>query len=166
MGSRRIVIRILGVASTTRGFAFALTEGPKRLVTWGLRRRAPTQAAVVSTLKRIVESSRPLFVAFEQEASERKGRRGKRFGKMLSAACRQYGVMIHAVDSKTVKLLAGSPKASKWQVAHAVSKRFREIQHKLPQPRRAWQGEDDRIGSFLALAAALTMWDGRGIAAA
>lgn len=153
------MIRILGVASTTRGFAFALTEGPKRLVTWGLRRRALTEAAVVSTLKNIVESSRPLFVAFEQEASDRKGRRGRRFGKMLSTACQKTGVMIHAVDSKTVKLLGGSPKATKWQVARAVSTRFREIQHKLPKPRRAWQGEDDRIGSFLALAAALTVWE-------
>lgn len=147
------------MASTTRGFAFALTEGPKRLVTWGLRRRALTQAAVVTTLKNIVESSRPLFVAFEQEASDRKGRRGRRFGKMLSTACQKAGVMIYAVDSKTVKLLGGSPKATKWQVARAVSKRFREIQHKLPQQRRAWQGEDDRIGSFLALAATLAIWD-------
>ncbi len=147
------------MASTTRGFAFALTEGPKRLVNWGLRRRSLSQAEVVNTLKSIVESSRPLFVAFEQEASERKGHRGQRFGKMLAAACREHGVMIRSVESKCVKALAGSLLASKWQVAEAVSKRFREIQHKLPKPRRAWQGEDDRIGSFLALAAALTMWE-------
>jgi len=147
------------VASTTRGFAFALTEGPQRLVSWGLRRRSLSQGDVVKTLKGIVESSQPLFVAFEQEASERKGCRGRRFSKMLSAACAPCGVMVHAVESKSVQALSAVPHPTKWQVAEAVSKRFTQIQHKLPKPRRSWQGEDDRIGSFLALAAALTLWE-------
>lgn len=159
---RRVVVRILGVASTTRGFAFALTEGPRRLVNWGLRRRSLSSGEVVKTLTKLVTASQPLFVAFEQEASERKRTRGKKFVEMLRAACEKTGVMIRVVESKTVRAIAGVKKPTKWQVAKSVSKRFRQIQHKLPAPRRTWQGEDDRIGSFLALAAALSLWETGG----
>src|SRR5260221_10792820 len=99
MGGHRVIVRILGVSSTTRGFAFAVTEGPRRLVNWELRRVPARAAAMVKSLDVILRRMRPLFVAFEGEASVKKRRRGQMVTDAVTNACDAHGIMILSVRS-------------------------------------------------------------------
>ena len=74
---RRVVIRILGIASTAKGFAYAVTEGSERLVSSGLLRIA--SRGVPKALERLFIRLRPLFVAFDMTASKKFPIREKMF---------------------------------------------------------------------------------------
>ncbi len=159
MGAKRVTVRIVGFASTTRGFAFVVTEGPRRLVDWGLHRLPSRTAAVTEALELVLNKARPLFVAFDGEGARLKRIRGKRFGKAVTKSCETAGVMILPVSSDDIQAFADAPRPTKWHVAVGVSKLFPEIVGKLPAKRKPWQSEDDRIGLFMALAAAVAGWD-------
>lgn len=159
MGDRGIVIRILGLASTTRGYAFATTEGPRRLVHYGLLRIPPTRNAATKSLGTLFQRTRPLFVAFEVEAAGRKRTRGRLFGAAVVQACDAHGIMLLSIESTRTKSLSTVSRPSKWHVAEAVAKLFPEVGGKLPAQRKPWQSEDDRVGIFMALAVAVAAWE-------
>lgn len=145
------------MASTTKGFAYAATEGPSRLVAWGLSRK--TSSGVPAELARLLRRTRPLFVSFDRKAAARKRIRGRLFSVFLERACQAEGLMILSCEAS--HCLRDWPKrgpTSKWQIASDLAGRFREIAHKLPGKRRAWQTEDDRMGIFMALAASVGAW--------
>lgn len=153
---RRVVVRIIGIASTTKGFAYAVTEGPRRLVGWGLLRMSSRQ--VPGALTDLFSRMRPLFVSFDMAAAEKKRVRGKLFRHFLTKACESRNVMLlssqcrHAVDAGRTRVL------TKWEIATALATQFRELAHKLPDKRREWQSEDDRMGIFMALATGVAAW--------
>lgn len=159
MGARRIVVRILGVASTTRGFAFALTEGPRRLVVWGQRRVTLGAAKTARAIGVVLRRGRPLFVAFERQSAEKKRHRGRLFSQLLSRSCDEHGVMLLDVDRRRVERLSSVRRPTKWDIGHALAGLFPECARRLPPRRKAWQSEDDRIGLFMALAAAVGAWE-------
>ena len=159
---RRIVVRILGVASTTRGFAFAVTEGPRRLVTWGQRRVSLGAGKTVKAIGSVIRRARPLFVAFEKQTAEKKRHRGRLFANLLSRACDEHGVMLLDIDRERTKKLSSVRKPTKWDVADALTRLFPESTRRLPPRRKAWKSEDDRIGLFMALATAVGAWESFG----
>lgn len=160
MGGSNVAIRILGVASTTRGFGYAVMEGPDRLVDLGSKRTTKAKAVNIEAVDAVLQRARPLFVAFDRESSSKKGRRGRLFVGILRAACAAHEIMIVDVDNERLKALTNTPNPSKWEVAEALARRFPEAAHRLPARRKPWQGEDDRVGMFLALAAATVTWAG------
>lgn len=151
-------MRILGVASTTKGFAYAVTEGPRRLVLWGMERGRG--AKVSTSLTRLLQRSRPLFVAFDKLASDKKRSRGRLFSVFLDRACISPRVMILSVQAKKAVALQRLRSLTKWEIAKAMATDFRELSHVLPEKRKVWKSEDDRIGVFMALATAVAAWKG------
>lgn len=161
MGGRGVGggVRILGLASTTRGFAFAVTEAPDRLADWGLRSTPVSKTATRQRVEVVLRRARPLFVAFEPEAGRRKRHRGRLFGEVVTSVCSAYGIMMLAVESQETRALADVTHPTKWDVADVMAERFPELAPKLPARRKPWQGEDDRIGLFVALATASAAWE-------
>ena len=156
MERRCLAIRILGVASTSRGFAFATTEGPLRLIDWGNRRGSHTKQ--VQALNATVEKSRPLFVACEIERNQRKSLRSRNFNRALKRVCAKHRIMILCVERKRdTAQRQGEP--TNYDIAQAAAARFPSIADCLPKERRVWEGGDDRIGIFLAAAAAVGGWN-------
>lgn len=155
--ARRVAVRVCGVASTAKGFAYAVTEGPQRLVGWGLSRADSRR--IPAELGRLLRRMRPLFVSFDRRAAGMKRIRGRLFSVLLLRACGAEGIMIlscearHATSDGRRRV-----KVSKWQIASDLASRFREIAHKLPEKRLPWQAEDDRMGIFMALAASVAAW--------
>ncbi len=157
--ARRVVVRIIGVAGTNRGLAFAVTESPSRLIRWGLRRMPATKADMQTTLKRIVQESRVLFVAFDTERTARQRRRGRTLGMAAKKVASDAGTMFLSVCSKDV--VGGSSRVSptKRDIMKAVLERFPHLKPQFPPLRKPWQSEDERTGLFMALAAAVAAWD-------
>lgn len=143
----------MGLASTSKGFAYAVLEGPDRLVAWKLlrlpSRRVPK--ALSAALKRM----QPLFVAFNMGAASAKRTRGRFFRHYARAACAADGTLLIPVKGLRSRAVRRS---SKWHVAQELAVDFKELSLRVPKPRRAWESEDDRIGIFMALAAAVAAW--------
>lgn len=154
---RRVVVRIIGLASTTKGFAYAVTENSKRLVSWGLLRLSSRR--VPMALEKLFRKSRPLFVAFDATASDKKRVRGKFFKVIVEKSCDLHGLMILSSQARhAIDLGRQGVSATKWRIASELSKIFRELEHKLPNRRQEWTSEDDRMGIFMALATAVAAW--------
>jgi hypothetical protein len=152
---RRVAVRILGLASTAKGFAYAVTEGPRRLVLWGMQRGS--RVAVPVHLSALLKKSRPLFVSFDKAASDKKRTRGRMFTVHVQRTCESHRVMLlNAQAGRAVT--KGRAAITKRSLAKAMVADFRELRFTLPEKRKAWQSEDERMGIFMALAASVAAW--------
>ncbi len=151
-------MRIAGLASTTKGFAYAVTEGPRRLVLWGVERGSG--AKIHRAIDRLLGQSRPLFVAFDRASSRRKMRRGRLFAVHVERVCAASGVM--TLQAEPHRVLGLGVKATNWNIASTMAEHFKELRGSLPAKRKPWQSEDDRIGIFLALATSIAAWKNFG----
>jgi hypothetical protein len=157
--SKPVVVRIVGFASTHRGFGFAVTEGPRRLVKWNLHQTSTSRVQMTEKVGGILRRYRPLFVAFE-ESHSRDGRRNQSFIRAVEIACQTHGIMTLPIKGKHLRSICASPRPTKWHLASTVAGMFPEIRGQLPPRRKRWTREDDRIGLFVALAAAVSAWEG------
>lgn len=155
MGGRHVAVRVIGITSTSHGFAYAVLEGPTRLVDWGVYRLHSGHDAVISAFDRALVKNRPLFVALDRILSARKRLRGRLFVEAVERAALARRIMILDTDSRKA---TGEEKPTRWRIAAEMARRFPEVAHKLPKPRKPWQSEDDRMGLFLALAAGAVAW--------
>ena len=153
---RRVVVRIIGIASTTKGFAYAVTEGSKRLVSWGLL-RMPSRR-VPEALDDLFSRMRPLFVSFDGVAANKKRIRGRLFKHFLATTCTSRKLMLLSTECRHAVDAGRKGPLTKWDIASSLAQEFRELAHKLPEKRREWQSEDDRMGIFMALATAVGAW--------
>jgi hypothetical protein len=66
--------------------------------------------------------------------------------------------MILQVEREELEVLSENLNPTRDDIAQAVAARFRALVPTLPKRRNAWQGEDERIGIFMAVAVALAGW--------
>ena len=135
MGERSVAIRILGFASTTRGFAFALTEGSECLVDWGSRQTS-SRSQLVAALDTIIKRGRPLFVAAEIARTADRSDRGRLFVDTLKSVCAVHDLMILCVERSCVDAEGRTIVVTNHDLAKAVAERFDAIAGKLPRRRR------------------------------
>lgn len=151
------MIRVLGLASTIRGFAYSLTEGPGCLVDVG-NRETPTKGPRLDrSIDLVLLESRPLFVAVEHMSGQ-KQERFRRFSDAVVGCCETHEIKVITVRREDLLKASDLTDGTKWDVAEAMARRFPEIAHKLPERRKEWKSEDDRLGIFTALASALSVW--------
>jgi hypothetical protein len=115
---------------------------------------------MVEALDVVLRRTRPLFVASESHAGLNKRHRGQLFSEAVIVACAAHHIMVLEVNSADSLGVSGVSQPTKWDVAAAMAKCFPEVERKLPKRRKPWQGEDDRIGLFIALAVATVAWHG------
>ncbi len=150
------------MTSTTRGMAFAVTEGPRRLVGSGLHRIPPSTSRAVKILDRVIRRAKPLFVAFDREGARHKRQRGRVFAGAVKKACDMHGVIVLEVANSQIRALSEKQRPTKWHIAEVIARHFPEVARSLPPRRKPWQSEDDRIGLFMALAASVSAWENLG----
>ena len=158
MEGHRVAIRILGIAPTSHGYAFAVAEGPARLVDWARCDLLP-RSRLELRLTRLVDRTRPLFVAAEIARNQKLSAKSRAFNKALQAVCEREGLMILCVERHNVYAPnRGSRPVTNHEIATAAAERFPEVANKLPSRRRLWHGRDDGIGILLAAALAAAGW--------
>jgi len=151
--------RVLAIDPVTKGFGFAVLEGPDHLVDWGVAHvSGEKHAAALQRIADLLDHYRPKFVVIEDWAHPG-SRRRERIRELLEAvpglaAERKVGTC--RVPQKTVKrVFSASGPITKHEIAVAISKCFPELASRLPRPRKPWMSEDERMGIFDAVAFAL-----------
>lgn len=161
--------RVLAIDPSTRGFGFAVLEGPKSLIDWGVKdlvrkvRRKKPQINDVSVLqaKSLIEQFHPDVIVLE-DYKGKGSRRCIRVRRLIRRTCQ-------LAAARRIKVKAYSPgdvrKAfhpfgvrNKDQISNKIAEWFPELLPHLPPYRKPWMAEDSRMAIFDAMAMALTFY--------
>lgn len=148
--------RVLAMDPSTRGFGFAVFEGPDRLVDWGLVHVGRDKNdASLKRFEDLMGLYAPAGVVAEDCADAACQRRSR--ARLLIAQALDYAAFFErhviTVPWRTVRVVVGGrPKATKEEIARAVARRFPEVAHRLPPHRKPWMSEDARTSLFDAVA--------------
>ena len=155
-------MRVIALDPTTHGFGFVMLEGPSRLIDWGHSYvRACTNEKCLKQITELIAWYRPHVVVIE-DAESKESRRGPRVGRLLGEVARiaeDSGASIARFSPREVqRTFAPQGSITKHQIATRVADAFQELSHRLPPPRKYYDGEDERMSLFDAAALALTFF--------
>ncbi len=152
-------IRVLAIDPTTKGFGFAIFEGPERLIDWGVayvgrEKKAGALLRVTALLRRYD----PDVVVIEDHASRacRRRERARNLLRAIPLLVSSHSIVIRRVSVRSVRVTFSAIGVStKYPIAAALASRYPELAPLLPRKRKPWMSEDDRMGIFDAAAFAL-----------
>lgn len=152
--------RVLGFHPTSRGFGWALFEGPYTPIDWGLvSAGADKNASCLRRLERLLDRFAPETLVLE--ASDRETtRRARRIAELCTAvrcAADDRGMETAVYSRAEIRAAFAEVGArTRREIAEAVARHCEAFRHRLPKPRRPWESEDARGALFAAAAVVLT----------
>jgi Holliday junction resolvasome RuvABC endonuclease subunit len=151
---------VLGVHPSSRGFGWALFEGPLVPFDWGTADiRSDKNARALARFEELLDRYQPSALAleaFEPEHAQRSGRIRKLCRGMITRAeARGIKVRLYA-RSEISKTFSDENAKTREEIAAAVAGRIAVLKPRLPKPRKIWIGEHPNIALFSAAACALT----------
>jgi Holliday junction resolvasome RuvABC endonuclease subunit len=153
-------IRVLAIDPATRGFGFAILEGPNRLIDWGVKETKVNKSArSLKLIEDLIDRYQPSVIVVEDY--EGKGsRRCDRIGQLIndiSKLASKRKIRVRSVARLKVKqAFSESGASNKYEVAVTIAKRLPELAPRLPRFRKPWMSEDYRMSIFDATALALS----------
>lgn len=152
--------RILAIAPSTRGFGFALVEGHRTLVDWGVKSiKGDKNRGTLLKVKEMVTHYRPDVLALEDVSAKscRRSARIRTLINQLTQLAKKEKVSAPCFFREQVaKTFFPEGKVTRYDVARKVVEMFSdELGFRLPPKRRPWQSEDSRMDIFDAVALAL-----------
>jgi hypothetical protein len=153
--------RIFALDPTTKGFGYAVFETPFHLVDWGLAHvSGEKESGAITRFAELFDQYRPDIVILEDSTApgSRRRPRVQKLLERLRDAARERGVSVHLIPRLAVIECFSSPekRATKFSITQHLAETFPELAPKMPQRRKVWQSEDERIATFDALALAVT----------
>jgi hypothetical protein len=153
--------RIFALDPTTKGFGFAIFELPFRLVDWGLAHvSGEKESGAIARFEELLDQFRPDIVILEDSTApgSRRRPRVQKLLERLRDTARERGIEVQALPRLAVIQCFSSPdaRATKYSITKRLAETFPELAEKVPQRRKIWQSEDERIATFDALALAVT----------
>jgi Holliday junction resolvasome RuvABC endonuclease subunit len=152
--------RILAITPSTRGFGYAVLEGHKTLVDWGVRSvEGDKNAGSIKKVEELIAHYNPQAMVLEDT-----GIKGSRRSPRIQALTKR---LVAVAESRTIKVklfsqtqvrrvFLGDDRGTKHALAKIIVQRFpEELGFRLPPKRRAWMSEDSRMDIFDAVALAL-----------
>jgi hypothetical protein len=145
--------RLLSIEPVSRGFGFAVLEGPSQLVDYGVvQLKIYTHEHCLARAERVIARCEPSLMLFHHP--NHPTRRSARATALLA------GIEVIAIKKeirrKRLPLARrSSAKTTKHQMAREVAEHFPELCPRLPPKRKPWTSEDVRMGMFAACASAL-----------
>ena len=149
--------RVLGIDPTTKGFAYAVLEGPRVLVDWSvLHVRSPKHANALQRVSILIARFRPHLIAVEDMAGvTKRGARARDLIRGVEMLALTKRVQLRKISRGEVEAALGLEEATKYDIARAISERFPELAPRMPRIRKPWMSEDERMNVFDAVALAL-----------
>ena len=151
-------IRVLAIDPSTRGFGFAILEGPERLIDWAVKEtKVNKNAKSLKLIDDLIDRYQPNVIVVEDY--EGKGsRRCYRVGALIndiSKLAAKRKIMVRSFSRAKVKqAFFESGAVNKHEIASAIAKGFPELAPRLPRVRKPWMSEDYRMSIFDAVALA------------
>ena len=154
--------RVLSIDPSTRGFGFAILEGPKSLIDWGVKHvKANKNERCLMLVEDLIERYQPDRVVVEDCADTycRRAPRVRELIRNIIDLTERRGIITRSFSRKAVRGAFSQVGAfTKYQIATAIAERLPELAPKMPPFRKPWMSEDDRMSIFDAVALALTFF--------
>lgn len=156
------MIRVLAVYPASRGFGYAVLEGPAELVDWGVKEARDNKSRRCQhQIRDLIERYRPMVLLIENHSVASGSRRCDRVKQLLRAiaAWATESVEVRQISRHAVKRTFTAAGAfSKDEIAHLIARHLPELGFRLPPDRKPWMNEDPRMSIFDAVALALTYY--------
>ena len=161
MSDRRSKIEfVLCIYPSAKGFGYAVFEGSRSLVDWGVKgvHGEKKNAQSLRKVRELLAFYRPDMLITE-DCKSAGSRRGSRIRQLIDA--------IDTLAAKERVAIASSSRAavrdhfgltSKRRIAEAITRDFPELEPRLPPIRRIWMSEDARMNIFDAVALGMTFF--------
>ena len=151
--------RVLALDPMSRGFGFAVLEGPTNLVDWGIR-NAPNDntRALLRKISELTDLYHPDVIVIE-DCRHVRSRRRQRVRSVVTQVAKLAtpDTEVQLIPAVLVQNVFGAGRAiSKYRMATLVTEHFQEIAYRLPPERKPWMPEDPRFAIFDAVAFGLT----------
>lgn len=153
--------RILAIATSSRGFGYAVLEGPDTLLDWGAKEvtGSDKNAGCVKKVKELIVRHTPDVMALEDTASKdsRRAPRIRELTQQLAALAARHNVRLRLLPrTRVMRAFFSDGGGTKHAIAEIIAARFPdELGFRLPPKRKAWKSEDSRMGIFDAMALAI-----------
>jgi len=154
--------RVLAIDPTYRGLAFAIMEGPKDLIDWGVKHaRQDKNVRCLKKTEELIDLYSPDVIVMEDYAGKG-SRRCVRVQKLIRAIDDMgvgRNIRVHSFSREKVRKSFSRFEAStKHEIATAIADRLPELAPQLPPVRKCWMAEDYRMNIFDAVSFALTFF--------
>ena len=158
-------IRVLAVDPSTRGFGFAILEGPDRSIDWGVKEtKVNKKRRSLRFIAELIHRYQPSVLVVEDYTGKgsRRCRRVRELIEDISKLAVQQKIKVRNFSRLKVKqAFSESGTSNKYEIAIAIAKRFPELAPRLPRFRKPWMSEDYRMSIFDAVALAITFFEKR-----
>lgn len=152
--------RVLAIDPISRGFGFAVLEGPDRLIDWGVVHvAAKKNRGCVRRIGQLLDQYSPDILVTEDVATpgSRRGSRVRNLVEAIQTLVKDNRVAFRRISHRQVRrAFSKSGAATKHQIATIIADRFPELRSRLPRPRKCYESADDRMAIFDAVALGLT----------
>ena len=149
-------IRVLAVDPSTRGFGFAVLEGPERLVDWGVKEtKVDKNKRTLKLVEDLIDRYQPTVIVVEdyEGKGSRRCRRIQGLINDISKLAAKRNIKVRSFSRVKVKqAFSESGASNKYEIAVTIANRFPELAPRLPRFRKPWMSEDYRMSIFDAVA--------------
>jgi Holliday junction resolvasome RuvABC endonuclease subunit len=160
--SRSIEKRVLAIDPGTRGFGYAVFEGPNRLIDWAVKEtKADKNRRALKAIGDLIERYQPSVIVVEDYAAKgsRRCHRIQTLIDAISTLASKRNIKVKGFSREKIKQeLSETGAVNKYEIAIAIAKRFPELAPRLPRFRKPWMSEDYRMSIFDAVAFGLNVF--------
>ena len=152
----------LAIDPTSRGFGYALFEGPQTPLDWGTTEiRSQQNENSLERIKKLIKFYQPEILVLE-DCSDEQGRRCPRVKKLLEqieeySRLQKIPVAKYSA-SRVQEVFAFAGVRTKQQIAEKICEWIPRFASHLPPERKIWMSEDRRMSIFDAVALILTYY--------
>jgi len=144
--------RILAVDLHPRSFAFAVFEGPRKLIDWGARSfRTGTNAVLVrerQKLAHLLDRYTPRIILLQKP-------KARDISRMLAAIRREAvarRIPVRVLSPEALRRAFSGRSGNKYEIAAAIAASLPELRTILPPKRKPWESERYTMSIFDAAA--------------
>lgn len=154
--------RVLAIVPHSKGFGYAVFEGVRSPVDWGIKRvTGDMNQATLRKVEGLIEAYGPDAIVLEDAKASRRGERTKKLLRLIDKRAAEVGIDVATYSYHTLKDLFTPEATTKDVLAARIASRFPALRPRLPGPRKPWQSEDYRITIFVACALCLAWFESR-----
>lgn len=152
----------LAIDPFTRGFGYALFEGPKTPLDWGVTDiRSEKNQISLERVKKLISFYQPEILILE-DCSKSRNRRCRRIRDLIAqiekfADSRKVPVQKYSFD-RVQEVFSFLGIRTKHRIAETICEWLPELNSRIPPKRKPWMSEDRRMSIFDAVALILTYY--------